>query len=98
MLVQSHARSFSAQCYSCRREVEINTRTWEIDPKRRIIDYWGACPFCGAEIFEYTSPSQQGEFGAGITSIELMPFKLAVHTDCPSGSARNGAASREGQQ
>ena len=60
MLVQPHARSFSVRCYSCKREVEIHTRTWEFDPKRRILDYWGACPYCGAEIFEYTSPLQQG--------------------------------------
>jgi len=56
MLVQPHARSFRVRCYSCKREVEIHTRTWEFDPKRRILDYWGACPYCGTEIFEYTSP------------------------------------------
>jgi hypothetical protein len=97
MLVQSDARSFHARCYSCMREIEINTRTWEVDPKRSILDYWGACPYCAAEIFEYTSPLRQGEFRAGITSIELVPLKSAACTDCPPGSARNGAVSRKGQ-
>jgi hypothetical protein len=94
MLMQSDARSFRARCYSCKREVEINTRTWEVDPKRRVIDYWGACPCCAAEIFEFASPLQQGEYKSCITSIELVPFKSAVRTDCPSGSERNESVSR----
>jgi len=94
MLVQSDARSFRARCYSCKREVEINTRTWEVDPKRRIIDYWGACPYCAAEIFEYTSPLQQGEYISGITSIELVPLKSAVRRDCRPASAPNESVSR----
>jgi hypothetical protein len=83
MLVQRHARLFNVRCYSCKREVAINTRTWEIDPKRRIFDYWGACPYCAAEIFECTSPLQQREFraGAGLTSIE----PLLVNGDAVNG-------------
>jgi len=98
MRVQSDARSFIARCYSCRREVEIETRIWEIDPKRRIIDYWGACPYCAAEIFEYTSLLRQGEFRADITSIELVPFKSVVRLNCPPSPVQNGTALRERQQ
>ena len=87
MLVQPHARSFRVRCYSCKREVEVHTRTGEFDPKRRILDYWGACPYCAAEIFEYTSPPQQGEFRASFTSIEPVLVKSAVGADCPPASA-----------
>jgi hypothetical protein len=30
MLVQPHVRSFSVRCYSCKRQVEIHTRTMAI--------------------------------------------------------------------
>lgn len=55
MLVQPFLRSFSTRCYACHRQVNINTRAWEVDAKYHVVDYWGACPSCAAEIFEFTA-------------------------------------------
>jgi hypothetical protein len=55
MRVQSFSRTFIIRCYACKREVKINTRTWEEDPKNHVVDYWGACPYCAAEVFECTA-------------------------------------------
>lgn len=57
MRVQAVPRSFVIRCYACKREVEITTRLWQVEAEnelvdQRVIDYWGACPYCGADVLE----------------------------------------------
>jgi rRNA maturation endonuclease Nob1 len=62
MRVQSSSRTFSIRCYACKKEVKIKTQTWDVDVKNHVVDYWGACPFCGAEVLEYSAQVPQKKF------------------------------------
>jgi hypothetical protein len=39
----------------------MTTRIWEIDTEKQMVDYWGACPYCGAELFECAGQSAHKE-------------------------------------
>jgi DNA-directed RNA polymerase subunit RPC12/RpoP len=68
MQVQSVARAFLIPCYACKREVKMTTRIWEIDTEKQMVDYWGACPYCGAELFECAGQSAHKELLAEISN------------------------------